>query len=88
MNASEVNSDSTWFEEDSDSSMTMSLSGLVDTGTEMILNGTDIGGIAGFSDGIIAGCQNTSTVGYLHTGRNIGGIAGRQLSQSAGKRSI
>lgn len=78
VNASEVNSDSTWFEEDSDSSMTMSLSGLVDTGTEMILNGTDIGGIAGFSDGIIAGCQNTSTVGYLHTGRNIGGIAGRQ----------
>lgn len=78
VNSAEINSDSSWFEDDDNSSNTMSLSGLIDTGTELILNGTDIGGIAGYSDGIIAGCNNTATVGYLHTGRNIGGIVGRQ----------
>ncbi|MBQ8982275.1 MAG: hypothetical protein IJ079_01705 [Lachnospiraceae bacterium] len=78
VNSAEINSDSSWFEEDDSSSNAMSLSGLIDTGTELILNGTDIGGIAGYSDGIIAGCNNAATVGYLHTGRNIGGIVGRQ----------
>ena len=39
---------------------------------------TDIGGIAGYSDGIIQGCKNYGTVGYKHVGYNIGGIAGRQ----------
>ena len=39
---------------------------------------TDIGGIAGFSSGILQSCVNTGAVGYAHIGYNIGGIAGRQ----------
>lgn len=39
---------------------------------------TDIGGIAGFSTGVIQGCQNNGTIGYQHVGYNIGGIVGRQ----------
>lgn len=38
---------------------------------------TDIGGIAGFSSGILQGCRNTGSVGYAHVGYNIGGIVGR-----------
>ncbi len=40
-------------------------------------NGTDTGGVAGYSDGVITECANTATIGYAHTGYNIGGIAGR-----------
>lgn len=39
---------------------------------------TDIGGISGFSSGIIQSCTNEGVVGYRHLGYNIGGIAGRQ----------
>ena len=39
---------------------------------------TDIGGITGFSSGILQGCVNTGAVGYAHVGYNIGGIVGRQ----------
>lgn len=46
--------------------------------TEAALATTDIGGIAGFSSGIIQSCRNIGPVGYPHTGYNIGGIAGRQ----------
>lgn len=46
--------------------------------TENMKSNTDIGGIAGFSTGIIQGCQNYGLVGYPHMGYNIGGIVGRQ----------
>ena len=39
---------------------------------------TDIGGIVGFSDGIVDNCVNNNQVGFKHTGYNIGGICGRQ----------
>lgn len=39
---------------------------------------TDVGGIAGYSDGILQGCKNNGVVGYQHIGYNIGGIVGRQ----------
>lgn len=39
---------------------------------------TDTGGIAGYTDGIIQGCENYGEIGYPHVGYNIGGIAGRQ----------
>lgn len=39
---------------------------------------TDIGGIAGFSTGILQSCVNSGHVGYAHVGYNIGGIVGRQ----------
>lgn len=37
----------------------------------------DIGGVAGYSTGIILGCSNEGRVGYPHVGYNVGGIAGR-----------
>jgi len=43
-----------------------------------ITAGTDVGGIAGYSDGSIFNCINYATVGYEHTGYNVGGIVGRQ----------
>ncbi len=45
---------------------------------ENVTDITDVGGIAGFSSGIIQSCENRGTVGYNHVGYNIGGIAGRQ----------
>ncbi|MCR5674079.1 MAG: hypothetical protein K6G16_00060 [Lachnospiraceae bacterium] len=38
---------------------------------------TDIGGIAGFSVGTLARCNNSGRVGYEHVGFNVGGICGR-----------
>lgn len=46
--------------------------------TESLPAGTDIGGIAGFSNGIVQSCRNTGKVGYEHMGYNVGGILGRQ----------
>lgn len=37
----------------------------------------DMGGIAGYSCGIIAKCNNLNSVGYSKQGYNVGGIAGR-----------
>lgn len=42
------------------------------------VNLSDIGGIAGWSGGILQDCTNEGTVGYAHTGYNVGGIVGRQ----------
>ena len=39
---------------------------------------TDIGGIAGYSSGILQSCTNSGSVGYAHMGYNVGGIVGRQ----------
>ena len=38
---------------------------------------TDIGGVAGLSDGTVQSCRNEGAVGYEHMGCNIGGVAGR-----------
>ena len=39
---------------------------------------TDIGGVAGYSDGTIQSCTNNGAVGYDRVGYNVGGIVGRQ----------
>ena len=46
------------------------------TSDEGGLNGSDIGGVAGSSSGVIRLCRNEGNVGYQHTGYNIGGVAG------------
>ena len=38
---------------------------------------SDMGGISGYSSGIIRGCVNEAVIGYQHVGYNAGGIAGR-----------
>lgn len=46
-----------------------------------VIGKSDIGGVAGYSSGIIQRCSNSGTVGYQHTGYNIGGIVGRQSGE-------
>lgn len=46
--------------------------------TESANTVTDIGGIAGTSDGVLRDCRNLGTVGYPHMGYNVGGVAGSQ----------
>lgn len=45
---------------------------------------TDVGGIVGFSSGVIIGCTNWGNVGFQHVGYNIGGIVGRQSGMVSG----
>lgn len=45
---------------------------------------TDVGGIVGFSSGVIIGCTNWGNVGFQHVGYNIGGVVGRQSGLVSG----
>ncbi|MCM1166647.1 MAG: hypothetical protein NC299_15000 [Lachnospiraceae bacterium] len=45
---------------------------------ENVIGSSDIGGIAGYSSGIIQRCSNSGVIGYQHVGYNVGGIVGRQ----------
>lgn len=45
---------------------------------------TDVGGIAGFSSGVIIGCTNWGNIGFQHVGYNIGGVVGRQSGLVSG----
>ncbi|NLC67790.1 MAG: hypothetical protein GX754_03170 [Clostridiaceae bacterium] len=62
----------------------MNLENLTSLSTADIVTIIDIGGIAGFSTGIIQSCINTGTVGYQSVGYNVGGIAGRQSGHVSG----
>lgn len=76
-NLAGVNDNNAWVEEDDE--MNVDIIGAISGSSEpSIHTGVDTGGIAGFSDGIIAGCLNGGQIGYEHTGYNVGGIAGRQ----------
>ena len=50
--------------------------------TENVPTSTDIGGITGYSSGIVQSCRNIGAVGYAHIGYNVGGIAGRQAGSA------
>lgn len=58
-----------------DLSLSNGLSSLMSPDTYNVT--VDSGGVAGFSDGELAGCRNYGGVGYQHIGYNVGGIAGR-----------
>ena len=76
-NDSNINDDSEWVETDDERGpeLFQSMNG---SGSEVdLFSGVDTGGIAGYSDGVIASCTNDGRIGYEHTGYNIGGIAGR-----------
>lgn len=55
-----------------------------ETEEDSILGNSDVGGIAGYSSGILQGCVNNAPVGYKHIGYNVGGIAGRQAGYILG----
>lgn len=48
---------------------------------------TDIGGICGYSSGLIEYCENNGNIGYPHVGYNIGGIAGRHSGLLTGSKN-
>ncbi|MBR0352300.1 MAG: hypothetical protein IJH53_03755 [Oscillospiraceae bacterium] len=45
--------------------------------TEDFVNISNIGGMAGYSSGVVSSCTNSGTVGYKFQGFNVGGIAGK-----------
>lgn len=59
----------------------ITLDSLLDT--ESAAAATDIGGIAGFSDGTLIACVNRGVVGYPHMSYNVGGIVGLQVGYVA-----
>lgn len=73
-----VNSDNSWLIEADEGGLEWILENRNAVSSE---NGTDIGGIAGFSKGLILNCTNRGVVGYEHNGYNVGGIVGRQSGQ-------
>ena len=77
-NRAGVNSDSSWLEEKDEAGLEWLLE---DVSERKLVSGTDIGGIAGYSKGLIVNCSNIGVVGYEHNGYNIGGIVGRQSGQ-------
>ena len=48
------------------------------------LSRNDTGGIAGYSLGMLLGCENRGEVGYIHIGYNVGGIVGRTSGHLSG----
>lgn len=77
-NKAGINSDSSWLEEEDAEGLQWLLE---DLSERKLVSGTDIGGIAGYSKGLLINCNNEGVVGYEHNGYNIGGIAGRQSGQ-------
>ncbi len=77
-NKAGINSDSSWLEEADESGLEWLLE---DIEERKLISGTDIGGIAGYSKGLLINCNNEGVVGYEHNGYNIGGIVGRQSGQ-------
>ncbi|MDE5931193.1 MAG: hypothetical protein K2H40_01745, partial [Lachnospiraceae bacterium] len=77
-NKAGINSDSSWLEEADESGLEWLLE---DIEERKLISGTDIGGIAGYSKGLLINCTNEGVVGYEHNGYNIGGIVGRQSGQ-------
>lgn len=57
-------------------------------GTEAVNTVTDVGGIAGSSQGYIHDCINQGPVGYSLMGYNIGGIAGSQMGYIANCKNL
>lgn len=77
-NKAGINSDSSWLEEEDEAGLAWLLE---DVEERKLVSGTDIGGIAGYSKGLLINCNNEGVVGYEHNGYNIGGIVGRQSGQ-------
>lgn len=57
-------------------------------GSESVSTVTDVGGIAGNSQGYIHDCVNRGPVGYSLMGYNIGGIAGSQMGYIANCKNL
>ena len=81
-NLGEINNEYIETDEETKSTLTANLTNLSSfdvssVSQEDFVDLMDIGGIAGYSEGLITDCKNTNVVGYAHTGYNVGGIVGR-----------
>ena len=76
-NIANVNDDSEWVEENDAIGLEILNQIAANENTVKVESGTDTGGIAGYSTGVVAKSVNDGVVGYSHTGYNIGGICGR-----------
>ena len=81
-NQGEVNTEYIETDEETKTSLTANLTNLSSFDVSSVkeedfVDIMDIGGIAGYSEGLISGCRGSGTVGYAHTGYNVGGIVGR-----------
>lgn len=73
VNNGNVNSDSSWIDDPVEETVDVSN---INTVNDVLSSGKNIGGICGWSNGIIASSINNGIVGYLKTGENVGGVAG------------
>ena len=64
-NAAGINDDSAWVESEDENSSNI-IGNITGNESSSIRSGIDTGGISGFSDGIIASCNNNGQVGYEH----------------------
>ena len=46
--------------------------------SKLLLDASDIGGIAGLNTGVVQSSENHGDIGYPHVGYNVGGVVGRQ----------
>lgn len=53
-------------------------------GSDALTGWQDVGGVVGYTSGIVQSCVNQGAVGYAHMGYNIGGVAGRQAGYLSG----
>ncbi|MCR5054498.1 MAG: hypothetical protein K6A69_06630 [Lachnospiraceae bacterium] len=77
VNKGEINADNRWLSLEDDSVTSLSIDSIIENFTKTVDKGKDIGGIAGYSTGMLNNCENSGVVGYQHAGKNVGGIAGR-----------
>ena len=88
-NSASINASELWIEnQDSDSLAWVKNLLETETSETRIVDVTDIGGVCGYSDGIIDGCINKGSVGYEHMGYNVGGICGRQAGLLQGSTNF
>lgn len=76
-NSSAVDADFDWITEQDEVGLEWILEA-IETKEIRTVSCSDVGGISGYSDGMIISCTNVGTIGYQHSGYNIGGIVGRQ----------
>ena len=78
VNHGSINSSSAWVSGNDEKQIDIITEMTDETSLTSYQSGVDIGGIAGFSAGLVISCRNDATVGYERVGYNSGGICGRQ----------
>lgn len=86
-NTGSINAESDWLYFDDETTFSLTKEGILKRFVSYAESGCDIGGIAGYSDGVILDSINTGVIGYAHSGKNAGGIVGRMSGWISGCRN-